>query len=183
MLFLCACLNRVTDTVSRLLFALGGAVLVCILTLTLGNIILRLFGMPVRGVIEISGYLGAAAVGLCLPRAQRTGSHIEAGMMNERLPVLPRRCLQLLTLLLSVAFMLMAASETYALGRFVREMDELIDGWGFSYDFLVFALALGCAVQALVLINDLVQAAAAAYGRSHVNASLLFPPAAGGITS
>lgn len=154
----CAMLNRLTDGLSRLLFGLGGILIAAMLALTLGNIILRLCGLPLRGVIEISGYLGAAAIGLCLPRAQRTGSHIEAGMLNERLPRPVRRLCQALVLVLSIGFMLLAADEMIALGLFVHEMDERIDGWSFSYTPFVFALALGCAGQALVLVNDGIQA-------------------------
>ncbi len=151
-------LNRLTDRLARLLFAAGGVLLLAILGLTLGNIILRAMGMPLRGVVEISGFLGAAAVGLCLPRAQRTGSHIEAGMLSERLPLAARRGLQVVVSCLCLGFMALAASEMIGLGLFVHEVEELIDGWDFSYDFLVFALAAGCAVQALVLADDLLQA-------------------------
>ena len=153
-------LNRLTDKLARGLFALGGVLLLAILLLTLANITMRALGMPMRGVVEISGFLGAGAIGLCLPRAQRTGSHIEAGMLNERLPLSLRQGLQVCVSLLCLAFLLLAAWETLGLGIFVFEVEELIDGWSFSYYLLVFALAAGCAVQALVLIDDLFQAAA-----------------------
>lgn len=177
-------LNRATEGLSRLLFALGGALIVAILALTLGNIVLRLCGMPMRGVIEISGYLGAAAIGLCLPRAQLAGSHIEAGMLDESLPPFARRVIRIAVLLISVAFMLLAADEMLSLGLFVHEMDELIDGWDFSYAPLVFALALGCFGQTLVLVNDLIQTVRTAPATPHqVNVLKVREEGAGGICS
>ena len=151
-------LNRLADRLARLLFGVGGLLLLVILGLTLGNIIVRALGMPMRGVVEISGFLGAAAIGLCLPRAQRTGSHIETGMFSDRLPRSLRRVQQITISVLCLAFMILATSEMLGLGFFVHEMEELIDGWNFSYDFLVFALAAGCAAQALVLADDMLQA-------------------------
>jgi len=164
MLRLHTMLNRLTGRLSKGLFALGGVLLLVVLGLTLANIILRALGMPMRGVVEISGFLGAAAIGLCLPRAQRTGSHIEAGMLNDRLPRTARRVLQSGISLLCLVFMVIATVEMLGLGLFVLEVEELIDGWNFSYYGLVFALAAGCAVQALVMVDDMVQAFAAFSG-------------------
>ena len=158
MLRLHTMLNRLTDRLAKGLFALGGILLLVILGLTLGNIILRALGMPMRGVVEISGFLGAAAIGLCLPRAQRTGSHIEAGMLNDRLPRTLRRGVQSGISLLCLGFMVLATVEMLGLGLFVLEVEELIDGWSFSYYGLVFALAAGCSAQALVMVDDMVQA-------------------------
>lgn len=166
---LCDRCDRVTARFSAVLFVGGGAALVGVLGLTLAGIILRACDRPLRGVVEISGYLGAAAIGLCLPRTQRAAGHIEGGMFHERLPRQTRRWQRGGATLAGMAFMGLLAVEMTGLGLFVREGMERIDGWDFSYDAMVFALALGCAGQALEMFNELVQHAARRHNPVEVN--------------
>lgn len=150
---------------ARAMFGVGGLLLVLMLFLTLANILTRgLFGYSLRGVVEISGYLCAAAIGLSLPLAQIKGCHVAAGLLEERLPAGWIRAQRVLTALACVFFLGVVATEMTALGLFVLDVDERIDGWNFRYYGLVFALAAGCAVQALVLAAELVRALPGRHG-------------------
>lgn len=141
---------------ARAMFGAGGLLLTAMLGLTLTNIVLRsLFGQSLRGVVEISGYMCAGAIGLCLPLAQARGCHVAAGMLEERLPLVWIRCQRGLTAAACVLFLGMAALEMASLGLFVLEMDERVDGWNISYYGMVFALAAGCAMQAMVVLMEL----------------------------
>ena len=140
-----------TEKLARLLFMTGGSLVLVILALALGNMLLRALGEPLRGVVEISGYLGAAAMGLCLPYVQHRAGHIEGGLMHERLPRVCRRMQRPLTLAAATVFMGVLTWELADYGLFVHEGMERIDGWDFGYAGLVGAVALGCAVQALML--------------------------------
>ena len=149
-------LNRLLLNTARAMFAAGGVLLVLMLALTLTNIGARgLFDHSLRGVVEISGFLCAAAIGLSLPLAQIKGCHVTAGLLEERLPAAWIRAQQALTAAACVFFLGVAATEMVSLGLFVLDVDERIDGWNFSYYGLVFALAAGCVVQALVLMAEL----------------------------
>ncbi len=152
-------LDTILLNTARAMFAAGGLLLAAMLTLTLTNIVARgLFGYSLRGVVEISGYMCAAAIGLSLPLAQIKGCHIAAGLLEERLPTGWIRIQRTLTALACVFFLGVTALEMASLGLFVLEVDERIDGWNFSYYGLVFALAAGCAGQALVLVAELLRA-------------------------
>lgn len=151
-------LNRLLLDTSRAMFAAGGVLLALMLVITLTNILARgLFGYSFRGVVEISGFLCAAAIGLSLPLAQIRGCHVAAGLLEERLPAAWIRAQQALTAAACVFFLGVTATEMVSLGLFVLDVDERIDGWNFSYYGLVFALAAGCVVQALVLVAELIR--------------------------
>ncbi len=157
---------RVLEKAARVMFVAGGALLLMMLALTLTNIGMRFFlGSSLRGAVEISGCLCAAGIGLCLPMAQMQGCHVAAGMAEERLPMLWRKVQAVLVMLVSAGLLLVAATEIVSLGLFVMEVDERIDGWDFSYYGLVFALAAGCAVQALAELAPLAHAAGRAVRR------------------
>ena len=149
-------LNRLLLSTARAMFAAGGVLLVLMLALTLTNIFTRgLLHHSLRGVVEISGFLCAAAIGLSLPLAQIRGCHVAAGLLEERLPAVWIRGQQMLTSAACVFFLGVTATEMVSLGLFVLEVDERVDGWNFSYYGLVFALAAGCVVQALVLLAEM----------------------------
>lgn len=162
-------LNRLLLNTARAMFAAGGVLLILMLALTLTNICARSFlHHSLRGVVEISGFLCAAAIGLSLPLAQVKGCHVAAGLLEERLPAAWIRAQQALTAAACVFFLGVAATEMLSLGLFVLEVDERVDGWNFSYYGLVFALAAGCIVQALVLLEELARVLA---GRSESKAA------------
>ncbi len=136
----------------------AGALLLFLLCLTLYNIGLRFFAeQSLRGVVEISGYLVAAAIGLSLPQAQIRSSHIMGGMFSERLPRSFRRMQNAIAMLATIALMALLATETAALAFFVQEMNEQVDGWNFSYYGFVFTLSFACFLQVLVMIGMLLQ--------------------------
>lgn len=149
-------LDRLTEQLALALFVTGGAMLLLVFGLALVNMAMRALGQPLRGMVEISGYLGAAAMGLCLPWVQRQAGHVEGGLLHQRLSRPCRLVQRSLTALASMVFMVVVTLELAELGWFVHEGMERIDGWDFGYAGLVGALALGCAVQALVLGCDLI---------------------------
>lgn len=161
-------LDKMTEQVALVLFVMGGALLLLIFGLAIVNMAMRAVGQPLRGMVEISGYLGAAAMGLCLPWVQRQGGHVEGGLLHERLPRPCRLGQRVVTALVSMVFMVAVTLELTELGWFVHEGMERIDGWDFGYAGLVAALALGCATQALVLGCDTLKLLGLPRGGSHV---------------
>ncbi len=143
--------TRTMDRLSKMLFLLGGCALLLVLGLTLANIILRPFGHSIRGVVEISGYLAGAALGLCLPWVQRHSGHMTGGVWFQRMPLRAQKIHNVLVPFLCLLVMFVVTRELIDFGMFVHEGMETIDGWNISYTWFIGALALGCAVQSLVL--------------------------------
>lgn len=121
---------------------LGGLSLAALLLLVCANIAMRPFGPGIRGTVEMSGYLCALAVGLCMPAAQLAGSHIRAGLWADLLPARLNLLLAALCNLICAWLLALAGLELYSIAEYAREMDEYIDGFDFSY----FAMALGFAL-------------------------------------
>ncbi len=150
-------LDRVIQRLVHILFFLGAALFLSILVLTMTNIGLRAMGSSLRGAVELSGYLGAAALGLCLPMVQYKNTHASGGVAFARLSPwmqgLQRFAVCGLCLALSVAFTLELADLTL----FVHEGMEVVDGWDIASAYFVAALTLGCAGQGLVLALEMLR--------------------------
>lgn len=138
--------------------ALGGAVMLVMLAVGAANIVLRPFGGSVRGAVEISGYLCALAVGLCMPAAQVVGSHICAGLWASALPRLARRAQELTSSLICACLLFLVAKELMGIAEHAREMGEYIEGFDVSYYGMAIGFAFGIALHAAIFIHGALSA-------------------------
>ena len=136
---------------------LGG---VCLLVLLLGicsNILLRPFGASFRGVVEISGYVCALAMGLCLARAQTTNSHITGGVWAQAVPRKLRRPLEAGIALFCAALLLLAGREIADIGMYAHVSGEKVEGFPFSFFAMALGMAGGLVLQAIVLLLPVIR--------------------------
>lgn len=160
-------LDRLTIILSRAMLYLGAILLLSIMALTLTNIGMRSVGNGLRGGIEISGFLGAAALGLCLPWVQKQKGHAEGGLLYEKLPKAVRHIHDILVPFLSLALTMAFSYELYDLGLFIYEGMEVVDGWNIPIVYFVGALVLGCAVQCCIVFLEIAKALLAAFEAMH----------------
>ncbi len=147
--------TRLTDKIVKALFFFGCALFLLTFVLILLNIGTRSVGSNLRGIVELSGYLAAASLGLCLPLIQREQSHASAGLYFARLTPFMQDVLKLLTCALCLFLSVVFTMEVADLTLFVHEGMETIDGLDVPSAFFVFLFTLACAGQGLVLLFEL----------------------------
>ena len=133
--------------------AVGGAVMLVMLAVVTANIVLRPFGGTIRGTVEISGYLCALAVGLCMPAAQTVGSHISAGLWVASLPRFMRRMQKAAAALLCAGLLTLVARELAGIAEYARDMGEYIEGFDISYYGMALGFALGIGLHAVLFLH------------------------------
>lgn len=138
--------------------AFGGLAMLGMLGIVSANIVLRPFGGSVRGTVEISGYLCALAVGLCMPAAQTVGSHITAGVWVSSLPRAVRLLQKGVSSLLCAALLALVARELFAIAEYARDMGEYIEGFDLSYDGMALGFALGVGLHAAIFVHTFLRA-------------------------
>ncbi len=84
-------LDRINDYLNRLLIILSGIAVLLLMLLATGNVVLRVFDAPFRGVYEIVSFLGAVGVAFALAATQRRRGHIVVDIFSSRYPPLLRR--------------------------------------------------------------------------------------------
>ncbi len=136
---------------TKFLFFFGALLFLSGLALTLSNIGMRAMDSSLRGAVELSGFLGAAALGLCLPHIQLQKAHANAGIFHKHLPPLIQKLLHVLVTLCCFGITLACTRELMDLTLFTYEGMEVIDGLSIPSAYFVAALSLGCAGQCLVL--------------------------------
>lgn len=134
----------------------GGAVMLAMLCVITANIALRPFGGSIRGTVEISGYLCALAVGLCMPAAQLAGSHISAGLWASSLPRRVRQAQKAACNALCAGLLLLVSRELFGLAEYARDMGEYIEGFNISYYPMAVGFAFGIGLHALLFLQAVI---------------------------
>ena len=154
---------------SLLLAGAGGVALLLMLLLVSANIALRPMNGGIRGTMELSGYLCALAVGLCMPAAQLAGSHIAAGLWAHSLPRGVLHAQRALCSLFAACLLAAAGVEIAGVAEYADVMGEYIDGFDFSYALMALGLSLGLFTHAAIFLHALLCALFCpdvAYGRA-----------------
>ncbi len=150
-------LNKHIQKITKALFFLGSLLFLSILLLTIANIVLRAMGSNLRGAVELSGFLGAAALGLCLPHVQMQKAHANAGVFYTRLGAIPKACLHVFVSFLCLGITVVCTRELLDVTLFTYEGMEVVDGFNIPAAYFLGALTLGCAGQCLVLALECLQ--------------------------
>jgi TRAP-type C4-dicarboxylate transport system permease small subunit len=130
--------------------------LAVMMLVVIANMVTRLFGHPVPGTYEITGYLGAVVIGFALAWCGALGHHIALTMAVDKLPERPRAIVSIVTGILSVGFLLLAVWQLWRMGMDSMQMGELSPDLRFSFYPLIWGVALGCLLLSLVfLVNVL----------------------------
>lgn len=150
---LLAKLEIVLGRASKLAAWLGGVVLLIMLLLFCANIALRMTGGGLHGTVEISGYLCAMAVGLCLPAAQLGGSHIELGVLTAGFSERSLSIQKALVSVLSMLVLLFVFKELLDLANYTSLSGETIEGFPFSGVAMILGMSFGVLLHALLFLS------------------------------
>ena len=133
--------------------AIGGAAVLLMLVLVTANIVLRPFGGTVRGVVEAGGCLCALGIGLCMPAAQMTGSHITAGLWLSALPRPAQSAQKGAGSLLCALLLFLVSRELFGVAEYALDTGEAIEGFGISSCGMAAGFALGIGLHGALFLH------------------------------
>lgn len=151
-------LEWITHT-DKALYVIAGAVLAGMILLTLCDVILRNFGHPITGSMEIIQYGGSIVFGFSLPYGTVLGAQVIVDLVTEKLSPRAKVVLSCVTRCVGIALFLFIAYNFFAYGVDVRKTGERTASFKIPYYPFSFALAFSFLMQSLTIFADLVKAA------------------------
>jgi TRAP-type C4-dicarboxylate transport system permease small subunit len=146
-------LIRKTDLV---LYVIAGAVLVGLVLVTLCDVILRNFGHPIMGSMEIIQYGGCIVFAFSIPYATFMKAQILVDIVTAKLKPRAERAMAVATRTVGVLLFLFASYNFYLYGLDVRRTGEVSAAFSIPYYPIVFALAFSFLLQGLTVLHDLI---------------------------
>lgn len=147
-------LEKVTLFLNRLLVWIGGCFLVAMIVLTCTNIFLRLVWVPVKGTFELMGFFGAIVTAFALGYTQIKKGHIAVDLFIHSFSQKTRRVLTLINSLICTVFFAFVSWQITKYAEILRTSGEVTETLRFAYYPFTYAVAVGCAVLALVFLTE-----------------------------
>lgn len=156
--------NKINLYVNRALIFCGGVFLVGMVVLTCANIVLRAFGMPVRGTFELMGFFGAVTAAFALGYTQIRRGHVAVDVLMNTFSPATKRFLKVINNLVGLVFFLAIAWQVADKATVLKAAGEVTETLGMAYYPFVYCVAIGCAMLGLVFLADLANVLATGKG-------------------
>lgn len=157
-------LDRLSALLNRGLVWLASALLGVMVFITCANIILRIFGKPIGGTVEIMAYTSALVTASALGFAQREKANIPVDFLFQRFPAWLRRAFSCMNYGIIGLFFCLIGWQIAKYGAILRETGEVSETLGIIYYPFTYGVSFGCFVLAAVLAIDMLKAIAGREG-------------------
>jgi TRAP-type C4-dicarboxylate transport system permease small subunit len=148
-------LSAVARVLSRFMYVIAGIALAGSMFLTVADVILRQFKVPIVGTYELVGLLGAVVVGFAIPQTSRLQGHVIMDFVTSKLPQSWTKPFHVLTRILAIFTFAIIAWELWALGNDLRKSGEVTLTLQLPFYPVAYGIALCCLVECLVLFVDI----------------------------
>lgn len=147
----------IVDKVAKALATVAATALVLMLSLTVGNIVLRLVATPYHGTFEIVGLLAVVVNGLALAAAQQSKSHIAIDLVMNRFSVRVQLYLGAIVTVVAIGLFVLLTQQLVSYGLNLRDQGAVTESLQLPFWPVALLLAAGVAGLALALAGDLLQ--------------------------
>lgn len=132
----------------------AAASIVAMMLLTVADVVLRLFRMPIPGTYEMVGFLGAFIIAFSLAYTASEKGHITVDVLVQLFPRKVQAFLDAFNELAGAVFFgLIALAGMHAAGD-IRNSGEVSLTLELPIHPILYGIAAGCALLALILLRD-----------------------------
>ena len=153
-------MSRFNDGIIRIdkvMYVIAGVTLVFMVLITLCDVILRNFGYPITGSMEIIQYGGSIVFGFSLPYATYLGAMVRVDILTEKLKPGPRRMLNIVTRIVAILLLLFVAYNFFGYGQDARKAGEVTASFKVPTYFFIYALSLCFLFHSFTAVVDLIR--------------------------
>lgn len=142
------------DTAAARLNWVAAAAIVAMMLLTVADVVLRLFRMPIPGTYEMVGFLGAAIIAFSLAYTASEKGHITVDVLVQLFPKKGQAFIDALNELIGAAFFGLIALAGIQAASEIKEAGEVSLTLELPIHPILYGIAAGCAFLALILLRD-----------------------------
>jgi TRAP-type C4-dicarboxylate transport system permease small subunit len=141
--------------ISGFFIKIAGISLVCLMGLTIADVILRFFGRPIPGTYECVAFLGAIVLGLSVPLTSWTRGQIYVDFLILKFPKRVQDVFNIVTRCMVIILFLLIGWTLMKYGMILHKSGEVSLTLEMPYYPIVYVLGITCFIQCLVLFCDI----------------------------
>ena len=134
---------------------LGGCFLVMMIFLTCANILLRQFGVPVRGTFEIMGFLGAVIFAFSLGYSHEKKEHLYVSIIFDRFPEKVKKAARVINSIVCIFFFSLVSWQLVKKALVLKNVYEVSETLRIAYYPFILVLSFGVAILVLHFLYEL----------------------------
>jgi len=147
--------SRVVADLSRVMYLIAGLTMVCSVLLTVSDVVLRTFKMPILGTYELVGVFAAIMVGFALPETSRARGHVFMDLAASHFPSKVAKVFHVISRILGIAFFASVSWYLWIMGNDYLATGETSTTLLIPLYPVAYALAICCIVECLVLFVEM----------------------------
>jgi TRAP-type C4-dicarboxylate transport system permease small subunit len=144
-------------SIIRVLNAVAGVSLVCLMLLTVSDVILRTFRRPIVGTYELVGFFGALVIGFAIPLTSWHRGHIYVDFFYQKFSKPVQRAFNTATRCLVIGLFFLAGWNLIKVGYDYFKSGEVSPTLQLPFYPIAYGLGICCFVECVVLACDIVK--------------------------
>jgi TRAP-type C4-dicarboxylate transport system permease small subunit len=141
----------------RFINLIGGISLSFIISLTVADIILRFFRMPIVGTYELVAFSGAVVIGFSVPLTSWMKGHVYVDFLVLRFSQKTRNVFNIVTRLLGIWLFIMIGWNLIKYGMDLYRSGEVSPTLQVPFYPVAYGVGICCFIQCLVLLCDILK--------------------------
>jgi TRAP-type C4-dicarboxylate transport system permease small subunit len=148
---------HIVGKISKLLDRFAQFALIILMLLVVVNIVLRVvFGSPILGTYEITGFLFAIVISLAIGYCSFQDGHIKVDFLAERFPLKVQIVAEIILKLVAFGFFVIATWTLWNYGFYLKAVGEVSPSAKIHFYYFVFVIAAGFAIFCIDLLIKLI---------------------------
>jgi TRAP-type C4-dicarboxylate transport system permease small subunit len=143
--------------VGKAMDGVGGTVLTLMMLVTVLDVVLRFFKIPITGTYELVFLGGAVVIACAIPVTSWENGHVNVDFMLEYFPQVVKKGLNLFTRFLGMVFFLLLGINLFLLGADLYKSGEVSLTLHVPYYPVAYILSLCAFVETLVLLSAFIR--------------------------
>jgi TRAP-type C4-dicarboxylate transport system permease small subunit len=150
-------LTKQTEGLAKLLNVIAGCALTFMMLLTVMDVILRFFRMPIVGTYELVAFAGGVVIGFSVPMTSFKKGHILVDFFIMRFSHRTRWLFHLITRLMGLGLFIILGWNMILMGMDMLRTGEVSLTLELPFYPVVFGIGFACLVQCLVTLTQIFQ--------------------------
>ena len=146
---------KVMDKFSDFLKIIGQIALVCMMMLTVVDVIGRYFKHPIFGSVELTGFFATIIVAAALPYTYKVDGHVGVEILVRLLSQKAQLIIDIFTRLLSLALFSIITWQMFIYAHDIKQSGEVSMNMEFPIYYIVYLLAFGLLGFSVTIIETI----------------------------
>ncbi len=148
---------------SRFINLIAGIALTFMMSLTVADIILRFFRIPIVGTYELVAFSGAVVIGFAVPLTSWMRGHVYVDFFILRFSQKTRNIINTVTRFLGICLFIMIGWNLISYGMDLRKSGEVSITLQMPFYPVAYGVGVCCFIQCLVLLCDILKISGGKY--------------------